>query len=279
MALAVTAAVPASAAPPTRQAFSKEMIARFRKADPSAVFAADPADPLHVMVTRPVKPGDKPETAQIFFDRIYAYCQQAPAADCEASKARWVRGMGQPPGALTLSSLRVIVRGKDYAEAAAQRRGDDDQLLALIRPIGDDLYMILASDSPDAIAMLSSAGLEKLEVTEAQAWLLAETQTRGILPQIPTAPALRKAWQGFQGDAYMGSVAMDLPAWQKLADEVGPDLFMTVATDQIVIVGLVPDGKPLDDLADAVRADCAAAERCISPHVFRFRDGKWIIAK
>ena len=65
----------------------------------------------------------------------------------------------------------------------------------------------------------------------------------------------------------------------RLADEVGPDLFITVATDQIVIVGLVPDGKPLDDLAEAVRADCAAAARCISPHVFRFRGGKWIIAK
>ena len=35
---------------------------------------------------------------------------------------------------------------------------------------------------------------------------------------------------------------------------------------------------PFDKLVKAVQEDCDAAERCISPHVYRFRDGKWAVA-
>ena len=110
-------------------------------------------------------------------------------------------------------------------------------------------------------------------------WTVAAVQTRSILPPLPKAAAVREKWQVYQGDAYMASMALDLPAWQALSDEVGPDLFITVTSDQGFIVGTVKDGPELEALARAAAADCEAAQRCISPHVYRFRCGKWVIAQ
>ncbi|WP_298195094.1 hypothetical protein [Novosphingobium sp.] len=41
----------------------------------------------------------------------------------------------------------------------------------------------------------------------------------------------------------------------------------------------MPDGAKLDGFAETVRKDCAEQERCISPHIYRFRNGQWRIAE
>ena len=272
------AAVQAQAEQPTPGVFAREMVALIHRAAPKAHLRIDSADPLHLTLRLKPESGEDQGEQQIYLNRIFEYCAKASVADCSSTKERFVRGMTDLQRAVTLKSLRIIVRNSDYATAIAAMRDKDGQPTAFTRQLGDGLYMILAADAPDTIAMVNAGGLDELGITEEQAWDLAAIQTRVILPRLPNADAIRKAWQGFQGGDYLGSMAIDLEGWQALADAVGPDMFITVASDQVVIVGTLADGPDLTKLAEAVRGDCEAAPRCISPHVYRFRDGQWKIA-
>jgi transcriptional regulator with XRE-family HTH domain len=65
---------------------------------------------------------------------------------------------------------------------------------------------------------------------------------------------------------------------KKIAALVGPDLFVPVVFDGFVFVAALPDGPALEDFAATVSKDCAEQERCISPHIYRFRNGQCRIA-
>jgi hypothetical protein len=45
-----------------------------------------------------------------------------------------------------------------------------------------------------------------------------------------------------------------------------------------VIAGILPDGGKLTGLKRMVSEDCEKEERCVSPNVYRYREGRWAIA-
>lgn len=264
----------AIAAPP--RDLRREMMARFARAMPGATLSADPDDPLTILFKR-----DNGIEGAFNLDTVRAYCRTASTADCEAAKADFVGKMSTPHPDPTPGSLRLVVRDRDYLDhvdayrATSPEKGD----VAKYRPIGEDLFAVLASDGEDTIALVGDVTLKKLDLTADQAWALAEAQTRAILPPLPKPAALRRAAFFFQDQAYLASLLIDLPAWEKLAARVGPDLFVTVVADDLVFVGQGPDGPGMEGFKHGAAEDCAAQERCISPHVYRFRDGGWVIAK
>ena len=67
-------------------------------------------------------------------------------------------------------------------------------------------------------------------------------------------------------------------SWRGIAAEAGPDLFVTAVSDHFVFVGSMPDGARLEAFKQTVREDCAAQQRCVSPNIYCFRDGRWMIA-
>jgi len=273
LALGAACAAVAAARP---RGFRADMMARFAKAMPGARLTADPDQPLTILFKR----ADGTEGA-FNLDTLVGYCRAASAADCAASKADFVMKMSRPHPDPTPASLRLVVRDRaylDYIDAYGAKSPEKGEV-AKYRPIGDDLYAVLAADGEDTVALIGDVALRKLGLTPDQAWALAEAQTRAILPPLPKPAALRKAAVSYPEQHHLASLLIDLPAWEKLAARVGPTLFMTVVADHIVFVGQVPDGPALEDLKQAVVDDCAAQERCISPHLYRFRDGRWVIAK
>ena len=238
--------------------------------------AAPPTlDPLKLVV---LKKGKESEFT-IYFDRIWRFCQQASEDDCTSARADFITTTLAPRDKPTARSLRYVVRSKDYVAAIEEvGRKKKGEKLAFVRPIGGDLFMVLVSDSKDSVSMVSSVTLKELGLSEEDAWLIAEPQTRSVLPEVPDAAAVAKQWTGYQGPQYMGSMLGLTEDWAWLAEKAGPNLFVTAATDQLVIVGLSAPGPDFDKLVKAVQEDCNAAERCISPHVYRFRGGKWIVA-
>jgi len=219
--------------------------------------------------------------ALISFGRIYNYCQHAGAADCEASKAEFVtRGIKMPPKA-TPASLRLIVRDAEYvASARALPPGPDGRReTTIFEPIGDDLYALLASDSSDAIALITEKGLKELGMDRAHAWALAARQTRAQLPPLPNGTDLGKHAMAYQEQAYLASLLIDRDAWTKIAEAAGPELFVTVVSDDFVFVGTMPDGPQLEAFKKTVAEDCSQQQRCVSPHLYRFREGRWVVAK
>ncbi|MES2441994.1 MAG: hypothetical protein V4574_04125 [Pseudomonadota bacterium] len=279
MAFAVGAALSVSACQaqaPDPSGFAREMTTRVKAKLPGSEVIPSATDPLSVTVK-----GGEMDGATINFHRVYGYCRTAAAADCEASKAEFFdRALKMPPKA-TAASLRLIVRDEPYMAyvRSLPPAPSGEQVTLVSEPIGDGLHAILASDSPDAVATVAESDLNTMGLDRARAWTLAVDQTQAILPPLPTAAQLGKGAVMFQGQEYLASMIIDRRAWAALAAEIGPDLFVTVVADDTVFVGRMPDGPDLERFRKGVADDCAQQQRCISPHLYRFRDGRWVVPR
>ncbi len=252
--------------------FGTEMRKRLAERMVGASISADPADPLSAVVK-----GGEWDEATVNFHRVHSYCQSANADDCEALKKEFIEKITKKPPAVSKASLRLIVRDAQYVGYVRATEKSDS--LAHFEQIGDDLFVLLASDSPDAIALVGDKGLKDLGLSRDEAWTIAASQTRALLPALPTSAQLKSNPVAYQDYELLGSLLIDRAAWADLAKAVGPDLFVTVVSDQFVFVAAMPDGPRLDAFKKSVAEDCGGQTRCISPNVYRFRDGRWVISR
>jgi hypothetical protein len=272
---AMLAAPAAAAAPPVspEQAFTAEMIARLRPLLPDTVLKPKPDDPFAILAT-----GGEWKEAEINVQRIFALCQHAPAADCERARQEFVAGVTEKRAPPAASALRLIVRDKEYVDYIQQRYAtapDEAADAAVVEPIGDTLYAVLALDSPQSIELVGEKSLKALGLSRAEAWAQALKQTQAILPPLPKGSELATGARAYQDQPYLGSLLLDLPAWREISRTAGPDLFVTVVSDSFVFVGTLAEGPKLEAFKRAVAEDCAEQPRCISPDLHRFRNGHW----
>lgn len=253
--------------------FRADMIEQFRKAYPAIEFSPGPED-LQVKT----KGGDW-DDGVINLHRVFLFCRNASVDDCATVKAEFVGKIAQKPPALTTASLRIIVRDRGYIDYVEELEASSGQRMAVRRQIGEDLFALLASDSANTIAMVGDKGLSELGLSEGDAWQQAWRQTQAILPAIPEPEKFRSQAMAFESEEYLASLTADLEAWEKVAAVAGPDLMMTVVSDQFVFVGPMENGAKLAAFRKSVEEDCAAQQRCVSPNVYRFRDGRWAIAR
>lgn len=270
LALLVVAASPALA---SESSFRTEMIARLEKAYPGVGFKPGAED---LVITAE---GGGWDERTINVHRIFLFCQNAPAEDCDTVKQEFAVNIGQQPDAPTPGSLCIIVRDREYVAYLEQMEAESKQRLSVRRPIGEDLFALLASDSKGAIASVGDKALADLGLSEEDAWNRAWRQTVAILPVMPEPAKFREQAMAFEAEEYLASITADLATWQKISDAVGPDLFMTAVSDQFVFAGPMPDGPDLESFRQTVEEDCRAQPRCVSPHIYRFRDGRWVIAR
>lgn len=262
-----------SAAP--QENFSAEMLRRIQAAMPDARLSLKQDEPL-VIVQR--KSGER-EEGEINLHRIHNYCAHAAASDCEAAKAEFVTKISQKLPEMTPASLRLVVRDQQYLEYLNNNGKGGPSAWGVFEPIGEDLYAVLASDSDNAIRIVGNKDLGELGLTRQQAWTFARKQTEERLPKIPTAQQLAEAPVAFEAEEYLASLLIDRDSWSRLSQAVGPDLFVTAVSDQFVFVAMRPDGASFDEFKKVVANDCAAQQRCVSPNIYRFRGGKWMIAR
>ncbi len=259
--------------PSDARAFAERALVQFQEALPEAKFALEPNDPLQINVT------DHPEwdEAALNLHRLFGFCQTIDAQTCDAELTRLVLALTAPVDTASQSDLRIIVRDAaywSYALAIADKNGE----VPVHRQIGDDLFAILAIDSPQTIRVATSGDLEDFGVDESEAWQRAAEQTGLVIPPLPLNQDFSQGLIGFENEEYTGTMLIYLPQWAQIAERAGPELAVTITSDQLVVAGLLPDGQELDEFRTLVEQDCAAAPRCISPHVYRFRDGGWVIA-
>jgi hypothetical protein len=253
--------------------FAIRALAQFEQALPAAQFEIVPEDPLQIDV---INHPDWDE-ATLNLHRLYGFCQTIEAEACDAELARLVIALTATPDEPTQADLRIIVRDAQYwayAASIAEQNGD----LPVHRQIGDDLFAILAIDSPQTIRVATSGDLEAFEIDEDEAWERAAEQTGLVIPALPLNRDFSDGLIGFESDEYTGSMLVFLPQWAQIAEQAGPDFAVTITSDQLVVAGLLAEGEELDEFRVLVEQDCAAAPRCISPHVYRFREGSWVIA-
>jgi hypothetical protein len=256
----------------TEDQFRHDMIERFRKQQPQVKFEIGD-EPLVVSVD-----GGADASGTLNLHRIFQYCQNASAGDCEAAKKEFVEKSSTKPPPLTSASLRIVVRDAVYVDYIGQLEAKAGNRQAIRRQIGDDLFAILVSDGPNTIALVGDTSLAELKLSEAAAWDIGWRQTQSILPKIPFAADLEKSAAAFESEEYLASLAADLPAWQKISDALGDDLFLTAVSDQFVFAGVMPDGPDFEAFRKSVAEDCRAQQRCVSPNLYRFRKGRWVVA-
>lgn len=268
---ALVLAHPCAAATGER-AFAARMLKELQAAAPDKELRISADDPLVIEMKHDGAWGE----AYINLHRLEAFCAGATAADCDAVAADFARKVTAEVAAFAAADLRAIVRDKVYLDYVLETMPADAR--PLHRQIGDDLFAILAFDSPATIALAPPAELRDLGLDDKAAWDLAAAQTRAILPSLPAGADLAQNAVAFEEYEYLPSLLADIEAWRAIEAEAGPDLFVTAVSDHFVFAGLLPDGPNLERFKRTVREDCAAQERCISPHVYRFRDGRWVIA-
>jgi hypothetical protein len=257
-----------------QELFSADMLARLRAARPGAAIAATRGEPLMLLTGE----GGWQE-GYVSLGRLYAYCRRAKPGNCERAKADFVRKVSKPPPAITPASLRLVLRERRYWDYFRTRPESRDGAMPVAERLGADLYVFLASDSPDAIAMVDEKALAALKLSRAEAWALALRQTQATLPALPTAAQLAESVVVYEGQRYLASLMLDREGWARLAAEAGPDLFVTAVSDEYVLVARRADGAGMDLFKQSVAEDCARQERCLSPNVYRFRSGGWAIAR
>lgn len=262
----------AAAAPAGEEAFRAEVLGELRKAHPGERFGLG-AEPLVIVL----RPGSGEEGGVLNLHNLYEHCRNAPAAECAASRAEWARKVLIAPPAVTRASLRLLVRRQDYVDyLAAQKSKDGAGAMFTGRRIGEDLHLLLAADGPDTITMVGTRQLAALGMTEAEAWAAAEANMAAITGALPTRDKLQAGVVGFGALPYGSAILGRLAHWSEVADEGGPALFATAVSDDFIVIGFLRE-TDVGKLARSARDNCKAAPRCISPHVYRLRDGQWRI--
>ncbi|MFM7376723.1 MAG: hypothetical protein ACKO1O_01105 [Erythrobacter sp.] len=259
---------------PEARAFAADALPKIRAAFPDAEIAQEPGEPLQINITRK----GETEPAVMNLHRVFGFCQSAPKPECEEETARLIailaKASTNPEG--EAANLRVIVRDAQYWNFVLGSKLDP---LPPHRQIGEDLYAILAFDSPEAIALAPADRIAELGLSPENAWLFAERQTARILPGLPETGARIDGLMVFNGEEYTGSMMAYPERWEAISAANGPDLAVIANSDQFVIAAVVPDGAELERYRDLARDQCKLAARCISPNVYRWREGRWVIAR
>lgn len=270
--LPIFAACNAATAATTPEEFTAEMYERFVAAKPTLQLEIK-AD-LELLIT-----GDQLGDGVINLHRIYGFCQQASPEDCTIAKQELVDSLTPPIPDSELRSLRIIVRDQEYFDYLDGNSGIKNVDISLIphRKIGEDLYAFLAFDSLSTISLATKEALQDFDIEEQEAWDLAENQTREILPAFPTSEQLRANPIALESGEYLASLLAFQDDWVKLSNEVGERLFVTAVSDQSVMAALDSSIYDLAALKRSVADDCLQQQRCISPNVYRFSEGQWMM--
>ena len=253
--------------------FAEQMLERLRGEARSMELRVSADDPLALEMKHEGKWGD----ARINLHRFHAFCADATREDCEAVLANFVTRVTAPRPEPAAANLRVVVRNEGYLDHLLQTQPAD--ALPIYRQIGDDLFALLAFSGPSGVLIAIPEQLQALELGDDAAWALAREQTRAMLPPLPKAIDLvRDQVIIFEDGDLLTSLLADTEAWRRIAAEVGPELVVTAVSDRFVFAGVLPDHPRMREFKQVVREDCEAEERCLSPNVYRFRDGRWAIA-
>lgn len=258
------------------RAFAEQAMVEIAAALPDAAISMAPGDPLQINIKR----ATEAESGEINLHRLRGFCRTISAADCAAEQTRLINVLVNAASrrAPKAGDLRIIVRDTQYWDYVARTLGKDGDL-PLHRRIGDDLYAILALDSPEAIQVAQREAVADLGLEPDEAWTQAVDQTRLVVPALSTNERIAENLFVFEGNEYTGSMLANGDSWAVLAARNGPDLAVIVSSDQLVIAGIVPSGPDLAQFESLAREQCDIAPRCISPHVYRWQGGMWVIAR
>lgn len=268
-------AQPAAAQSDTQEdqrAFLQSVLPDLRDALPGATITPSADDPLAVEVDN----YQDWEDATLNLHRIYYFCLDNAGDPCTAALATYITNLTADLPDFEAANLRIIVRDVQYVGYLAENIAGEEWIDPI--PMGGNLFALLAVDSPTAIGIATLPMLADAALSPEDAWQRAESNTLAVLPPVPTFEEMDGGIHAYVEMEYLPSMLFPTSAWQALADAIGPDLWVAAIASDFVVTGVTPDAG-MAELSALVRDSCRSVERCISQEVYRFREGRWEIAR
>ena len=254
---------------PSQDEFTRSMAERLRIAFPGRTIEI--AEPLQLRVLT------EPDPTLVNVGRLYNFCANATAEECEASIAQFVTGSAEAArivnATITREQLRIVVRNVEYCEWT----GSDRPSTLIYRPYLAGLCAAIMADFPDTIRAVPAEDLAAMGLTTEAAWTLAERQTLAELPSPETLEGLGESVILVSGYDYVTSLLLNAEGWRRARERYGDLLVAVPASDTVVVArAAVVDA---DDLQTPVTRHFETAERGISPILYRFGPEGWTPAR
>jgi hypothetical protein len=254
--------------------FAAGLLGRLQSAMPDIELRISADDPLVIEMKGRHGWGD----GELNLRPVHTLCSRITAEECGAFLDDYVAAASGERPEPVAENLRIVVRQADYLARLREKLPRDERPVS--RQIGEDLFALLAFVDANGIAIATPGQIRALGPDEAVTWQRAGEQTRAMLPRLPEPIDIVRDYVAIEDGDLLSSVLADTDAWRTIADEVGPELAVAATTDQFVFVGALPvDARGMREFKRAVRDDCRKVQQCISPNVYRFRDGRWVIAE
>lgn len=255
--------------------FTQEMAASLRGAYPGTTFVITGQFSLKV---RNAIGGD----VEINLDRVWGFCNHNPHDECEAAKNRFVSAVAEliiaESEKIERDNLRLAVRSREYVDSMAKIYEQKDGNRLLYKEIAEEISLVLVLDHPNTTSLVGSDQLKDLGLSEQKAFSVARRQMIAHLPHVPNYEDISERIVAYTDFDYAPSMLIE-EGWDQLALASKGKLFVAVPADNLVLVGLIDDGAALEKLRAAVREDFQAAERGVSPLVYRRVNGKWLAVR
>ena len=268
------AALPApAAAAPDQADFTRQMAERFRAALPDREIEI--TEPLQLRIA-----GD-PDHMLVNVGRIFNFCENASAEECEASAAHLVAESVESflslDAPIAREQLRVAVRHTDFCDHADQStRSASEPPVLLIRPVAPQLCATVMADYPNRMRAIRNDELEGLGLDADSAWALAERQTFADLPQPDRLEGLATGLVAVTEFDYVPSLLLDVEGWRRAAAAVDGDLIVAVPSDGLLVAGPRAVITDMPGFQATTGDNFDTAERGISPLVYRWVNGTWV---
>ncbi|MBV7259027.1 hypothetical protein [Erythrobacter crassostreae] len=260
---------------PAERDFAKRFLPKLQKVSPESVVYSEPGDPLQINFDRE-DGSDGPVTVNLH--RMFQFCQTISPQECNAQMAEFIAEMRREPPGSKAENLRIIVRDASYLEYV-ENSVAGTSLIPVYRKIGDDLFAILALDAEQSISVIGQDTLKDMGLDGDEAWDRARRETLALILAFGENDDFGQGLVSFEGDEYVGSMALMRDQWAKVAARQGGKLAVAIPSDYFFLAVSVADGEELKQFKELAVELCQMASRCISPNVYRIRDGGWVIAE
>ena len=245
------------------------MAERFRSALPKRKVEVIAALQLRISV--------EPNTSEIDLGRMFNFCENAGAEECEASIDHFVTSQAEAietlDAPITPDQLRVVVRHSEYCDAIHGGRPPVSAEPAT-RPFVSGLCTLIVADFPNRTRSLSPDQLGEMGLDLDAAWTLAERQTLADLPRPDAIEGLEERPVAIVGLRYIPTLLLDTEGWRAAREKYGDLLAAAPASDEM-IVAQAQSVEDLESLRAVARRQFETAERGVSPMLYRFGAMGW----
>ncbi len=254
---------------------TREMFNRFKAAAPSLSFK--------ITAPRTVQIKGKQLEFTVSLDRVILFCSANSVEECEKVKRDFISKTVSSLSSYTLKDesnftrTQLVVAVRNTSNCREMEKGlsaSPKASEAILRPLAEGLCAVLQFDFPTTRRIASVADLTKLGLARDAAWTLAQAQTLKTLPKLTEVPAATGGLYAVMNKEDAPSLMLDANAWRQLATQRG-SLLVMVPSDNFLIFVSEKDAHGIAGLRDATEKNFAAAERGVSPLVYRWTNEGW----